>query len=223
MKITFILFGFALLLICEPLLSQHKIDLFNGKNLEGWYAFRDEDGKIEDANSVFNVEEGMIRMYGSKAGYLMSDGQYENFKLAVEFRWNTDSTFTRKSNKMNSGVMYLVPSDTPDELWPKGIQFQIKKGATGDFVLLKNTTIEINGETSKADKTVVVKRLVDATKPLGEWNSLEVIVKDGVVQQKLNGKLVNKGENPSVSKGRILLQYEGYPIDFRKVMLKNLR
>jgi len=92
--------------------AQTKIKLFNTKDLTGWYAFEPESGKHENASDLFSVDNKMIRLYGAKAGYLMSKQSFQNFKLIAEFRWNTDSTFTRKSNSKNSGLMYLVPSET---------------------------------------------------------------------------------------------------------------
>jgi len=118
--------------------------------------------------------------------------------------------------------MYLVPSTTSDTLWPKGIQFQIKEGATGDFVLLQDVTLQINGKTTVPGRSVVAARFEDAAKPVGEWNTIIITSVNGRVKQELNGKLVNEGTEASVSEGRILLQYEGYPIDFRKVVIKKL-
>lgn len=203
--------------------AQKKINLFNQKDLAGWYAYQKGTSKNTNANEVYSVENKMIRMYGTEAGYLMSEQTFKNFKLIIEFRWNTDSTFVRKNNKKNSGVMYLVPPEAPDELWPKGIQFQIKEGATGDFVLLQDVTLNVKGNKTVPGKSVTSKFFTDAEKPIGEWNTLKIISKNGTVQQKLNGKLVNKGTESSVSEGRILLQYEGFPIDFRKVIIQELK
>ena len=202
--------------------AQTAIQLFNGKNLDGWYAYEPETGKHENASDLFNVEDNMIRLYGDKAGYLMSEQSFHNFKLTVEFRWNTDTTFVRKQDSKNSGVMYLVPEETPDTLWTKGIQFQIKEGATGDFILLQGVTLIINGKKTEPGKSVVVNRFEDAANPIGEWNTLIVIYVNDTIRQELNGKLVNEGNEPSVSVGRILLMYEGYPIDFRKVEIEKL-
>lgn len=218
---------YRLLIIISFLFSQNsnaqRIALFNQKDLKGWYAFGEEKGKVNNAAELFSVENNIIRMYGPKAGYLMSEQSFKNFKLTVEFRWNTDAKFAKKNNSKNSGVMYLVPSETPDILWPKGIQFQIKEGATGDFVLLQEVTLNINGTKTEPGKSVVTKRFTDAEKTIGEWNKLEVTSKNGVITQKLNGKLVNKGIESSVTEGRILLQYEGFPIDFRKVSIKKYK
>jgi hypothetical protein len=214
---------FILFLIIPQLgYAQKTIKLFNGKNLNGWYAYEAESGKHVKAAELFTVKNKMIRLYGLKAGYLMSLQSFSDFKLTVEYKWNTDTTFSRKNNSKNSGVMYLVPLDAPDVLWPKGIQFQIKEGATGDFILLQDLTMLINGEKTVPGKSVVSKRFTDAEKAFGEWNTIEIISEKGKIKQMLNGILVNEGTGPSVTKGRILLQYEGFPIDFRKVGLEKI-
>lgn len=204
--------------------AQKSIPLFNQKNLRGWYAFEPETGKHQQGLEVFAVENKMIRCYGKKSGYLMSKKSFRNFKLTVDFKWNTDTTFTRKNNSKNSGVMYLVPKETPDELWPKGIQFQIKEGgATGDFVLLQEVTLTIKGIRTQPGKSVVSKRFQEAENPINEWNTLVITSYNGTITQELNGKLVNEGKAASVTKGRILLQYEGYPIDFKQVAILQLK
>lgn len=202
--------------------AQSKIKLFNQKDLTGWYVYEPTLGKQKDASKIFHVDKKMIRLYGDKIAYLMSEKSFGNFQLTVEFRWNTDSTFSRKSNKKNSGIMYLIPPKTPDILWPKGIQFQIKEAATGDFVFLQDVTLSINGKRTEPGKSVTSARFTDAEKPYGEWNTAVITSFNGKIKQELNGKLVNEGIDPMISEGRILLQYEGYPIDFRKIIIKQL-
>jgi len=203
--------------------AKKPLKLFNQKNLSGWYAFNAESGKHSNATELFSVDKQMIRMFGPTAGYLMTNKSFKNFQLEVEFRWNTDTTFIRKNDKKNSGVMYLVPEDCADMLWPKGIQYQIKEGATGDFILLHEVTLNVKGEVNTPGASVVVQRFTDAEKTVGEWNSIIITVENGIIRQELNGVLVNEATNPSVSEGRILLQYEGYPIDFRKVELTKIK
>lgn len=221
-----IYFFLILFLLLSPIhsIAQKTISLFNQKDLKGWYAFEPETGKHKQGLDIFTVENKMIRCFGKKPGYLMTRKSFNNFKLTVEFKWNTDSTFARKNNTKNSGVMYLVPKETPDELWPKGIQFQIKEGgATGDFVLLQNATLVIKGTQTIAGKSVVSKCFQEAENPIADWNTLVITSNNGTITQELNGKLVNEGTESSVKEGRILLQYEGFPIDFRKVEINKLK
>lgn len=209
------------LILCSPIAQAQTVtSLFNGNDLEGWYAFESKTGKHENATDIFLVDDHMIRLSGSNTGYLMSEESFKDFKLTVEFRWNLDTTFVRKSNNMNSGLMYYVPSNIPDTLWPQGIQFQIKKGATGDFILLKEATIEIKGIRTEPGKSVVSPRFKDASTPIGQWNTIVIESKHNIVKQILNGEEINKGTNPSITEGRILLQYEGFPIDFKKVEIE---
>jgi Zn/Cd-binding protein ZinT len=202
--------------------AQTTIKLFNQKNLKGWYAYEPVSGKQKDASKIFHADKKMIHLDGDKIGYLMSEKSFKNFQLTVEYKWNTDSTVIRKSNKKNSGIMYFVPTTTPDTLWPKGIQFQVKEGATGDFVFLQKVVLEVKGKKTEAGKSVTSTRFEDAEKPFGEWNTVIITSSNGNVKQELNGKLVNEGTQTEISEGRILLQYEGYPIDFRKVVIKKL-
>lgn len=59
----------------------------------------------------------------------------------------------------------------------------------------------------------------DIEKPVGEWNLLECVVKDGEITVFLNGVLVNKATDVKPSKGRIQIQSESAEIFFRRVDL----
>ncbi len=201
-------------------LSAQKIKLFDGKDLKNWYAFVQESGKHENATDIFHVENRLIRLYGDKIGYLMTNKSFSNFKLTAEFRWNADSIFVKRSKTPNSGLMYLVPDSAKDRIWCAGIQFQIKPNNTGDFIFLGGITAEINGEKTIAGKSITYPKIKSAEKSMGKWNQIEVKFRKNEIYQYLNGKLVNKTQNPSVHSGRILLQYEGFPIDFRNITIQ---
>ena len=223
-KFNSLLITFFLLstLFALKMQAQSTIKLFNQKNLKGWCAYEPVFGKQKDATKIFYVDKKIIHLDGDKIGYLMSEKSFKNFQLTVEYKWNIDSTIIRKNSKKNSGIMYLVPATTPDTLWPKGIQFQIKEGATGDFVFLQNVILQVKGKQTEAGKSVVSPRFEDAEKPFGEWNTIVITSLNGNIKQELNGKVVNEGIQMEISEGRILLQYEGYPIDFRKVLVRKL-
>lgn len=201
---------------CSP---QFK-PLFNGTNLNGWYAYTTAEKKHEKAQDIYPISDNMIRFYGEKVGYLMTNKSYKNFELTVDYRWNIEKQYHRNDNKKNSGVMYNIPTSTPDTLWPRGIQYQVKEGATGDFVLLDRVTINVKGVRNEAGRSVTVARFKDNEKPFGEWNTLLIQSTNGHCSQYLNGQLVNEGTEATSKEGRILLQYEGSPIDFKNIKIK---
>lgn len=46
-----------------------KIVLFNGKNLDGWYTWL-QDNRYQDPKHVFTVRDGMLRISGEEWGGL---------------------------------------------------------------------------------------------------------------------------------------------------------
>lgn len=186
-----------------------------------WYAFTKTSKEKLQPSQVYEFTDGMIRMHGDKIGYLMSKKSYKNFELSMEFRWNTEAKYN-KGNKKNSGVMYNIPVDTPDNIWPKGIQFQMKENATGDFIFLDSITAVVNGKLVEAGKSVTSPKFSANEHPYGEWNKIFIRSLNGKITQYLNGKLVNECTEASSKEGKISLNYEGSPVDFRNIQLKNI-
>lgn len=194
------------------------------KNFEvnEWYAFTKTSTKRLEPSKIYDFSDGMIRMYGDNIGYLMTYKSYSNFELSMEFRWNIDAKFKQSKGEKNSGVMYNIPTSSPDHIWPKGIQFQIKENVTGDFIFLDNITAIVNGKLVEAGASVSSPKFVSNEKPYGKWNSIVIKSFDGKLTQWLNGKLVNECVDVTSREGRISLNYEGSPIDFRNIRLKKI-
>ena len=177
-----------------------------------WYAFTKAKNERIEPSKVYEFTDGMIRMHGENIGYLMTKKSYKNFELRLDFRWNTEEIFNRGNGKKNSGVMYNIPIDSPDNIWPKGIQFQIKENTTGDFIFLDKVTAVVNGKLIVAGASVTSPKFSENENPYGEWNSIVIISYNGKITQFLNGKLINEG--------KISLNYEGSPIDFKNIQIK---
>lgn len=187
-----------------------------------WYAFTKTSKERIKSSEVYDFSKGMIRMYGDNIGYLMTNKSYKNFELTLEFRWNIEEKFNKNKAKKNSGVMYNIPTDSPDNIWPKGIQFQIKENTTGDFIFLDNITAVVNGKLVEAGASVTSPKFSANENPFGEWNTVIIRSFDGKIIQYLNGKVVNECTEVSSTEGKISLNYEGSPIDFRNIKLKRI-
>lgn len=57
----------------------------------------------------------------------------------------------------------------------------------------------------------------DIEKPIGKWNRIECVVKDGDIKVYLNGTLVNHAVDSQPRKGKIQIQSEGAEIFFRRI------
>ncbi|AWK07371.1 DUF1080 domain-containing protein [Flavobacterium crocinum] len=193
------------------------------KSLEmnDWYAFTKSNTTQQEPSKVYEFKDGMIRMYGEDLGCLMTKKSYKNFELTLEYRWNMEEKYKMKGTK-NSGVMYNIPLDASDKIWPKGIQFQIKENVTGDFIFLDQVTAKVNGKLVEAGASVVSPKFLANENPYGEWNTVLIKSFNGKITQYLNGKLVNECTEASTVEGKISLNYERSPIDFKNIRIKSI-
>jgi Domain of Unknown Function (DUF1080) len=204
--------------------NKNTKQLFNGKNLDGWYSFLNTKGKNNDPEKVFLVENNMLHISGKEFGYIATDKIYSNFKLVAEFKWGVKKYPPRDADttKRDNGICYYIPSSEKDTVWPKSIECQIQEGDVGDIWLIDSTTVKINGTTTKPNNYTRVIKKADGEKPTGEWNRVEIIADRGKVTYIVNGKVVNEFEEPSEHEGKILVQSEGAEIYYRKIEITEL-
>lgn len=246
MKLPLILFASLFPAFC---LSGETVSLFNGKDLTGWtmdIPDRDEmnpelEVEIKEGIMTFDtrkvdwwranppafiVRDGLLVSLGRPLGHLITEEKFSNYKLVVEYRF--------PKNAGNCGV--LVHSSTPRRLYdmfPQSIEVQMQHGSAGDFWVIgedievpnmeerrpRRDEQEFGGGEKDARRII---HLEDAEKPLGEWNTMEIICKDDEIIVHVNGTLVNHGTNATATSGQIALQAEGTEVEFRKIDLTKL-
>jgi hypothetical protein len=122
------------------------IKLFNGTDLTNFYTYLGAPGKGEkaygknnDPEKVFTVENGMIRVSGKVFGGLITEKEYENYHLIVEFKWGAKTWPPRENATRDSGILlHCVGTDgAAGGVWMESIECQMIEGGTGDFILVK--------------------------------------------------------------------------------------
>lgn len=195
--------------------------LLNGKNLDGWYSWLQGKGKNSDPEKIFTFEaDGTLHDLGKELGYIMTQESFGNYHFVLEFKWGEKRWPPRVSNKRDSGICYNIPDDCEDQIWPPSVECQIQEGDVGDFWLLGNSTIQVDGRQNPPLNHSQIVKKKDNEKPTGEWNTVEVISFNGKCAHIVNGMLVNYGENASLIGGRILLQSEYAEIFYRNVRIR---
>jgi hypothetical protein len=197
--------------------------LFNGTDLAGWHMDVPEFDKNPDGKKPFVVRDGMLVSLGRPGGHLLSDEEFSNYRLTVEYR------FAAKPG--NCGV--LVHASKPRalyEMFPQSVEVQMESGNAGDFWCIReDITVpemeERRGPKERwgtdSNKLRRIKNLTDdSEKPPGEWNTMVVECVGDEVKVWVNGTLVNHGSGATATKGKIALQAEGSEVEFRKVELE---
>ncbi|HTE34241.1 MAG TPA: DUF1080 domain-containing protein, partial [Chryseolinea sp.] len=104
----------------------------------------------------------------------------------------------------------------------RSIECQIQEGDCGDFWLIDSVTALVDGVQAGPTKNTRVFKKKDNEKPTGEWNTLEIIAKNGTCTHIVNGMVVNEATDASLRSGRILIQSEGAEIYYRKIEIREL-
>ena len=190
--------------------------LFNGKDLTGWRV--NEGGKLE----VWGAEKGILFVKGGGGGWLMTDREYSDFELRLEFklpRAGNSGVALRcalKGNPHLEAGMEIQLLDDPwylDEKNYKGLKPTQKTGS-------------IYG---------IVPPSKDALKAVGEWNQMRITAKGPRIGVELNGQKIvdanlkdhedkaKEHKGMMRPKGHLGLQSHDGRVEFRNLYVKELK
>lgn len=189
MKSYFTILAFILLSFSVSAQSGEWIELFNGKNLDGW--------KVSENPASFAVEDGVIKVAGPRghAFYVgtVGDHDFQNFELIVE---------VKTMPKANSGI--FIHTQYQQNGWPsKGYEIQVNQSHT---------------DWRKTGSVYSFQDVKEVYVQDGEWYTEHIIVQGKQITVKVNGTTINeydeskdekRGDNlgeKSLSSGTIALQ-----------------
>lgn len=214
---------FALLVVLSPGADLRAEDkppegfqaLFNGKDLTGWKVNKEGQRNAK----VWGAEPGILYVNGAGGGWLMTEKEYSDFELRLEFKL---------PEKGNSGVALRSAMDG-NPSFESGMEIQLlddewhKKNYKG----LKNTQLtgSIYG---------IVPPSKNALKPIGEWNKMRIIAKGPHITVELNGEKIVEANLTDHKdkvkdhkgllrpKGHLGLQSHDGRVEFRNLYVKEL-
>lgn len=184
------------------------VALFNGRDLAGWKS----TGKMDR----WGAENGAIHVQGGGGGWLMTEKEYGDFELRLEYKM---------SKGANSGVGLRAPlKDDPAYV---GMEIQLIDDVNwpGKLQTWQHTGSIYN----------VVPAAKVANRPIGEWNQMRIVAKGPHILIEQNGeKLVDANlenyvkehakRHPGILRkaGHIGLQSYNTRVEFRNIYLKPL-
>lgn len=202
--------------------SPQTIDLFNGTDLSGWHIDVPAMDGDPDLESPFIVRDGMLVSMGVPEGHIITDAEYENYRLEVKYRFAGEPG--------NCGV--LVHASTPRALYdmfPRSIEVQMMHENAGDFWcivaditvpdMVKRRGPEAEWGITEGEKRRILNLTDGSENPVGEWNMMVIETIGNAIKVWVNGDFVNHGYDATVSKGQIALQAEGAEVEFAYVRL----
>ena len=176
------------------------VRLFNGESLDGWVPSSD---KCKD---TFGVSGGVITNTGRPAGYIRTETDYTNYALHLQLRHIKGG---------NSGVLLRMVG--ADKVWPKSIEAQGQSGAMGDIWNIDKVKMTVDPARTRGRNT---RKLHPSNeRPIGQWNDYEMTLDGGNLEILVNNLLQNTATEVEEVGGKICLQSEGSPKEFRNIVL----
>lgn len=204
--------------------SDGWVTLFDGTSMQHWRGF-----KKDSVPAAWTIEDNAIVLTGKGGGDLISREKYENFELMLDWKISEGG---------NSGLFFNVSEDPKfDYTWQTGPEMQIidnEKHPDAKQGKNKNRQAGTNYDLHPLAQ--------QAVNPVGEYNTVRLIVNKGHVVHFLNGKKVveytllspqwesivkeskfaemeDYGRYPS---GHIALQDHGDKVWFRNIKIRPL-
>jgi hypothetical protein len=195
----------------KPIVPKEKTMLWNGRDFTGWKLYTREPD--HDVTKTWSVKNGLIRCEGKPAGYMRTEKDYADYLFHIEWRWPAKGG--------NNGV--LVHMSGEDKVWPKSLECQLYSGNAGDFWVIGGLETAEHAKGGKRVRGRRALKLKDSSeKSPGQWNAYDIICKDDWIVVVVNGVLQNVATRCSSSSGKICLQSEGTPIEYRNVYIEPL-
>ena len=199
--------------------------LFDGKSLDGWHGFNQDV-----APDCWRAEDDALKIINEggaeSAEGILTDKIYKAFALSLDFQM---------TEGCNSGIIYHI-SENPKYTYAyeTGTEFQIIDHA--------NWPDPLEGWQICGANYAMHAPKEDVSKPVGEWNTMMLVVDGNTVTHVLNGVVVVEFEKYSdewtelrnsgkwsdypdygiLDKGNICLQNHGTKVFFRNIKIKEL-
>jgi hypothetical protein len=128
----------ALLKTAPPL---HR--LFNGRDFAGFYTFvgpaaagKPPYGKNKDPDQVFAVKDGMVQVSGSLLGALVTEKEFDNYHLTLEYKWGSKVSAPRGIRR--SGVLIHGAGDdgAVRQTWLQSYRIGFSEDGTGNIFMM---------------------------------------------------------------------------------------
>jgi hypothetical protein len=143
--------------------------LFDGKDFDGWHNFR-----RPGVRPGWVVKDGALTCVDPhQAGDIVTSNQFDWFELQLDYNI---------SHAGNSGIMYHI-TNKGTAMWATGPEFQLEDNTAAEdqircgwlYALYQPPIDPATGKT------------LDATKPVGEWNHVRLLITPKKCEHEING------------------------------------
>jgi hypothetical protein len=196
-----------------PAVQQNASLLFNGQDLANFQVVL--ANRNADPSRTFIPNNGLLRITGQPFGFIYTARTYRNFALRYDWRY-VPTGVGPEDTRLASGVLLRIQNPargTAAGIWPQCIQVQGSNREPAKLVGIGDADINNIADDNEARQR--------ALRPLGQWNTTEVVANEGRIVTRLNGVPIGSCIT-NLRTGPIGIQSEGAAIDYQNIVIVEL-
>ena len=195
------------------------VQLFNGRNLDGWTPKFAHHDLGENLNDTFRVEDGLLKVrydkwpiFKDEFGHLFYKDPFSYYILAAEYRFVGEQVHTDRKDLgwavRNNGLMIHSPAPSTmmkDQDFPISLEVQLLGGLSDGKtrstanLCTPGTNVYMNGQLHTAHCTNSTSKTYDGD----QWVRVEAIVHGNeLLQHVVEGKVVLEYTKPEIGGGQ---------------------
>lgn len=214
-------------------------------------------GKNKDSFDVFTVstreDEPILRISGEVYGCLYTKDSFKNYHLKAKVKWGIQKWMPREELLRDSGILYHSIGPLGAEAWRTWMlsqEFQIMEGHLGDYWSQATSAIDVRayrpeyimnpvadreqpfiGLGHNEENKGFCLRSKNLEKPLGQWNTIELIcykdksihiVNNEIVMVLRNSRYYEGEIQKPLTAGKIQIQSEAAEVFYKDIQIRNL-
>ena len=190
------------------------VDLFPGGSTKGWGLLTTPTASL--AGVCHSEPGGVLWVSGKPSGFLEIRPPSQDYTLHAEWRW--------PGKPGNGGILVRISSGPKDGVWPECYQIQLKHGSVGDILPMAGAPLA-SLLTSPRGARVPTRAhsAPDSEKPVGQWNSCDIVCWSDSIEVFVNGVLQNQVTGCQLLDGWLGFQLEGTPFELRNVRITRVQ
>ncbi len=214
-------------------------------------------GYNKNVAQVFTVTEEkgepVLRISGEIYGCVFTRQDYSNYHLKLKMKWGTKKWDPRLDEPMDSGILFNSQGECGVDYWRSWMlsqEFQIMEHSLGDYWSIANSCVTVKASQGTSSGSLRYDSQAKAVsigsgtgnpgycqaggdyeKPMGEWNTVELIcfgdksvyIVNGKVTMALSGSGYNdNGITRPLTHGKIQLQSEAAEVFYKDIQIRSL-
>ena len=163
--------------------------------------------------TTWSEQNDQLVCSGQPKGYAYTRDDFANFTLRCEFKFVPAGPAPDAEAALKFNTGFMIHIQEPHKVWPRSLEVQ---GRFDEMASIKS-----NGGVPALETVDDAAAREAARLPVGQWNAVEIVSRNGELSATLNGLLIATSKAGELTSGKLGLQSEGFEVHFKHLRVRS--